>query len=82
VLEESNDPSEIPHRVVHAHIKSIMPASPRPDDPVFLGGGSRPNARFRELCAFAASPARINADTGADEPWLLKDLRKMCYGLR
>ena len=23
-------------------------------------------------------PPRINADTGADEPWLLNDLRKTC----
>ena len=26
------------NRVVHAHIKSIMPENPAPDDPVFLGG--------------------------------------------
>ena len=30
------------NRVVHAHLKAIMPASPNPDSPVFLGGGSAP----------------------------------------
>ena len=32
------------NRVVHAHIKSVMPDRPGPDAPVFFGGGSRPNA--------------------------------------
>jgi hypothetical protein len=38
------------NRVVHAHIRSVMPEDPRPDAPVFLGGGARPNARFQTLC--------------------------------
>jgi hypothetical protein len=37
------------NQFVHAHIKSSMPENPAPGDPVFLGGGSRPNARFQEL---------------------------------
>jgi hypothetical protein len=37
------------NRVVHAHLKAIMPENPRPDEPVFLGGGARPNARFQRL---------------------------------
>jgi hypothetical protein len=41
------------NRVVHAHIKSMMPENPAPDDPVFLGRGSRLNARFKELCDLA-----------------------------
>src|SRR5205823_1658715 len=41
------------NRIVHAHLKAIMPERPRPDDPVFLGGGARPNARFQELCGLA-----------------------------
>ena len=32
------------NRVVHAHLRSLMPEDPRPDSPVFLGGGARPNA--------------------------------------
>ncbi len=65
-------------RVVHAHIKSIRPEHPNPDDPVFLGGGSRPNRRFRELCNLAGIKAKLNAETGEETQWLLKDLRKTC----
>ena len=39
------------NRVVHTHIKAIMPSDPRPDAPVFRGGGVAPNSRFQELCA-------------------------------
>jgi len=46
--------------------------------PVFLGGGARPNARFQELCALAGIPPKANVETGQDEPWELKDLRKTC----
>ena len=49
-----------------------------PDDPVFLGGGSRPNARFQELCDLAGIKPKTNVETGEDEPWELKDLRKTC----
>jgi len=66
------------NRVVHAHIKSIMPANPNPDAPVFLGCGSRPNARFSELCKHAAIRQKANFESGAVEPWELKDLRKTC----
>ncbi|MGA2699934.1 MAG: hypothetical protein ABSH35_02390 [Isosphaeraceae bacterium] len=66
------------NRIVHAHIKSIMPENPRPDDPVFLGGGSRPNARFRELCNLAGIMPKTNVENGEDQPWVLKDLRKTC----
>lgn len=66
------------NRVVHAHIKSIMPENPIPDDPVFLGGSARPNVRFQELCEIAGIKPRTNVETGTEEPWLLKDLRKTC----
>jgi integrase len=65
------------NRVVHSHIKSIMPDDPRPDQPVFPGGG-RPNARFKELCDLAGIRRKSDIETGEDEPWLLKDLRKTC----
>ncbi len=52
------------NRVVHAHIKSIMPEDPHPDDPVFLAGGSRPNARFRQLCDLAGIKPKTNVQTG------------------
>src|SRR5215469_5126220 len=64
--------------VVNAHLKSIMPENAHPDEPVFLGGGARPNARFQELCALAGIKPRKNIETGLDEPWELKDLRKTC----
>jgi integrase len=66
------------NRVVHAHVQSILPKGSTPDEPVFLGGGARPNARFQQLCKLAGIRPKANADTGRDEPWELKDLRKTC----
>lgn len=66
------------NRTVHAHIKAIMPENPCPDEPVFLGGGSRPNARFQCLCRLADIKPRMNIEMGKEEPWELKDLRKTC----
>ena len=66
------------NRVVHAHIKSIMPENPAPNDPVLLGGGSRPNARFQELCNLAGIKQKTDVETGQPGPWELKDLRKTC----
>ena len=66
------------NHVVHAHLKSILPENLSPDAPVFLGGGARPNARFQELCALASIKPRTNVETGVDEPWELKGLRKTC----
>jgi hypothetical protein len=43
-----------------------------------LGGGARPNARFQALCDLAGIKRRTNVETGRDEPWELKDLRKTC----
>lgn len=66
------------NRVVHFHIKSILPANLRVGDPVFLGGGARPNARFQDLCALVGICPKANIETGVDELWELKDLRKTC----
>jgi hypothetical protein len=66
------------NRVVHAHLRSVMPTESRPDDPVFQGGGARPNARFQLLCRIAEIRQKRNPETGNDEPWELKDLRKTC----
>jgi hypothetical protein len=66
------------NRVVHAHIKSVMPDHPAPDAPVFLGGGSRPNARFRMLCELAGVKPKTDVENGETIPWVLKDLRKTC----
>ena len=46
--------------------------------PVFLGGGARPNARFQALCGLAGIKPRLDIETGEEEPWELKDLRKTC----
>ncbi|MGD9128257.1 MAG: hypothetical protein PVH19_12845 [Planctomycetia bacterium] len=66
------------NRVVHAHIKSIMPDNPRPEASVFLGGGSRPNSRFQQLCELVHIKPKTDIETGEEKPWLLKDLRKTC----
>ena len=57
------------NRVVHDHVQSILPNGSTPDEPVFLGGGARPNARFQKLCKLAGIRPKANADTGRDEPW-------------
>jgi hypothetical protein len=66
------------NRVVNAHLRNIMPDDPSPDAPVFLGGGARPNARFQTLCGLASIKPRLDVETGGQEPWELKDLRKTC----
>ena len=66
------------NRTVHAHIRSIMPNTPDPDAPVFLGGGARPNKRFQGLCELAGLSPKKDVETGDEKPWLLKDLRKTC----
>ncbi len=66
------------NRAVHAHIRSLRPDTPEPNAPVFLGGGARPNARFRKLCELAGINPKLNVETGEEHPWLLKDLRKTC----
>ncbi|APW63242.1 hypothetical protein [Paludisphaera borealis] len=66
------------NRVVHAHLRDIMPADPRPDAPILLGGGARPNARFQSLCSLAGIKPRLDVETGMEEPWELKDSRKTC----
>ena len=37
-----------------------------------------PNARFQGLCDLAGIKPRTDIETGEDEPWELKDLRKTC----
>ena len=66
------------NRVVHTHIKSIMPESPCPNDPVFLAGGSRPNSRFQSLCRLAGLSPKRSPEDGVEKPCELKDLRKPC----
>jgi integrase len=66
------------NRVVHHHMKSIMPENPQPDGPILRGGGSRPNLRFKELCGLAGIRLKTDVETGTDKPWILKDLRKTC----
>ena len=55
------------NRVVHAHLRSLMPEAPRRDAAVFLGGGARPNARFQALCGLAAIKSRLDIETGEEE---------------
>jgi triacylglycerol esterase/lipase EstA (alpha/beta hydrolase family) len=66
------------NRVVHAHLKSLLPETPAPESPVFTGGSTRPNVVFRQLCRLAGIKPKSNFETGQEEPWVLKDLRKTC----
>jgi len=64
------------NRVVHAHLKSIRPETPEPDEPVFAGGTSRPNKQFQQLCVLAGVKPKQDVETGEEKLWVLKDLRK------
>jgi integrase len=64
------------NRVVHAHLKSIKPETPRPDEAVFGGCTSRPNNQFQLLCDLAGVKPKQDVETGEEKPWVLKDLRK------
>lgn len=66
------------NRVVNAHIKSLLRAGTQTDAQLVLGGGARPNARFKELCKLAGIQSKTNLESGDESPWLLKDLRKTC----
>lgn len=66
------------NRVVHAHLKSILQEEPDPNGPVLLGGGTRPNIRFQQLCELADIGLKADVETGEQKPWVLKDLRKTC----
>ena len=66
------------NRVVHIHLKKIMSEGVAPESPVFLGGSSRPNLRFQNLCDLANIRKKEDIETGEEKPWLLKDLRKTC----
>ena len=66
------------NRVVHQHLRSIMPKSREPNDPVFRGGTSRPNATCVTLCQLAGIRPKLDIETGQKVSWHLKDLRKTC----
>ena len=70
------------NRVVHAHLRSIMPENPHPDDPVFLGGGARPNPRFRDLCDLAGIKPKSNPETGKGALGAQGSAEDLCYVLR
>ncbi len=66
------------NRTARLHLKSLWPDEPVPDALVFLGGGTRPNRRFRELCELAGIPPKRDIESGDERHWVLKDLRKTC----
>lgn len=66
------------NRTVRLHLKSLCPNEPDPDAPVFLGGGTRPNSRFRQLCELAGVSPKRDIESGDERRWVLKDLRKTC----
>jgi hypothetical protein len=53
-----------------------MPDNPRSDSAVFVVVGARPNARLQSLCNLAGTKPRTNGESGRNELWELKDLRK------
>jgi integrase len=66
------------NRTVRLHLKSIRPEHTEPDAPVFYGGGTRPNNRFRQLSQLASVAPKRSIESGEERPWVLKDLRKTC----
>lgn len=66
------------NRTVHEHIKSLLTEIPDPYAPVFAGGGTRPNNRFRALCQLAGIAPKATVESNEQKPWVLKDLRKTC----
>lgn len=66
------------NRTVRLHLKSNRHEQQDLDAPVFVGGGSRPNNRFRELCESSNVSPKRSAESGEERPWVLKDLRKTC----
>ena len=65
------------NRVVHAHLKSIRPETPQPDEPVFAGRASRPNKQFQLLCALAGVKPKQDVETGEEKLWVSKDLENL-----
>ena len=66
------------NRVVHAHLKHLQTEGMENDAPVILGGSSRPNLRFQQLCDLANIEPKVDIETGEQQVWSLKDLRKTC----
>ena len=66
------------NRVVRAHLKSLLPEHPEPNQPVFDCGSSRPNLQFQQLCRLASVKPKQDVETGEEKLWVLKDLRKTC----
>lgn len=64
--------------VVHSHLKNLHHDGCKPDAPVLEGGSSRPNVLFEDLCRRANISLKRDIETGAEQAWLLKDLRKTC----
>jgi hypothetical protein len=66
------------NRVVYTHLKSIRSAEPLLDQPVFDCSSSRPNTQFQLLCQLAGVKPKQEVETGEDQLWVLRDLRKTC----
>lgn len=63
------------NRTVHEHFRSILPDEPDSDSPVFRGGSTRPNRRFRELCQLAEIGPKSDPENGKDRPTAANDER-------
>jgi len=74
--QEGTRHSSTPEREALCLIDDVV--APDPDAPVFLGGGARPNKRFRTLCVLVDIGPKANVETVEEQPWVLEDLRKTC----
>jgi len=65
--------------VVRAHLDEIRPEDVDPEEPILgRAGGMRPCQRFQRLARAAQLQDKVDIETGAVTPWVLKDLRKTC----
>ncbi|MEO5876450.1 MAG: TauD/TfdA family dioxygenase [Streptosporangiaceae bacterium] len=62
------------NRTVRLHLKNLRADEADPDAPVFLGGGSRPNKRFRQLCMPFAIYVGDGSALGRDEAEAINDV--------
>lgn len=64
------------NETVHRHIKMLTPGGP--DETLLSDCSRRPCWRFHRLCDLAGIGCKIDIETGAEIPWVIKDLRKTC----
>jgi len=66
--------------VARAHLEVARPAVCNPETPIIgrAAARGRPCRILRKLIRWAGIPDKLDVETGAAVPWVLKDLRKTC----